>query len=323
MESVDLRANTLVFSLSANEKLAKEVCEILGLPLGEKELLHFPSKETLVRPIESVRNKDIYVIQSTCPPVNENLMELLVFVDSLKRSSCRSITTIIPYFGYARQDRKSKPREPITCKLVADLIVTAGVDRVITFDIHALQEQGFFNCQMDSLSAMPLLSYTIAKKEKKNIDNLVIVSPDHGGVIRARNIAERFNCPIAIIDKRRDNKYQPECMNIIGDIKGKDCYVVDDMIDTAGTACMAAHVLKLNGARSVKMVATHAVLSDPAHERILNSEFDDIIVTNSIPLDPKFSDCHFTVVSIAPMIAKVIYNVQNQLPLSPVYDMYK
>lgn len=320
----EISDSTLVFSLTANTDLAKSVCEMLNLHEGKRELLKFPSGEVMAKPDESVRNKDVYIIQSTCPPVNENLMELLVFIDAVKRSSCRSVTAIIPYFGYARQDRKSKPREPITCKLVADLIVTAGADRVITFDIHALQEQGFFDCQMDSLSAMPLLGYTIAQDLSGMKDpNLVIVSPDHGGVVRARTVAERFNCPIAIIDKRRDDKYKPECMNVIGDIKGKDCYIVDDMIDTAGTAVMAAKALKENGARLVKMVATHAVLSDPAHERIKNSNFDEIIVTDSIPLLPKFKDTKIRVVSIAPMIAKVIQNIQEGLPISPVYDMYK
>lgn len=240
-----IKESTLVFSLSANPELAKSVAKLLGIEVSQDEINHFPSKEVLCKPSCSVRDKDVYVIQSTCPPVNENLMELLIFADAVKRSSCRSLTCIIPYFGYARQDRKSKPREPISAKLVADLLVTAGVDRVVTFDIHALQEQGFFDCQMDSLSAMPLIGYTIANDNKGNLDNVTIVSPDHGGVVRARTVADSLNsAPIAIIDKRRNDKYQPEVMSIIGDVKGRDCYIVDDMVDTAGTAVVAAQALK-------------------------------------------------------------------------------
>ena len=253
-------------------------------------------------------------------------MELLIFADAVKRSSCRSLTCIIPYFGYARQDRKSKPREPISAKLVADLLVTAGADRVVTFDIHALQEQGFFNCQMDSLSAMPLIGYTIANENKDNLDNVTIVSPDHGGVVRARTVADSLNsAPIAIIDKRRNDKYQPEVMSIIGDVKGRDCYIVDDMVDTAGTAVVAAQALKKAGAKTVKIAATHAVLSDPAHERLLSSAFDELIFTDTIPLDKKFDDMsdRIKIVSIAPMIASVIDRIQSGLSISPVYDMYK
>ena len=253
-------------------------------------------------------------------------MELLIFADAVKRSSCRSLTCIIPYFGYARQDRKSKPREPISAKLVADLLVTAGADRVVTFDIHALQEQGFFNCQMDSLSAMPLIGYTIANENKDNLDNVTIVSPDHGGVVRARTVADSLNsAPIAIIDKRRNDKYQPEVMSIIGDVKGRDCYIVDDMVDTAGTAVVAAQALKKAGAKTVKIAATHAVLSDPAHERLLSSAFDELIFTDTIPLAKKFDDMsdRINIVSIARMIACVIDRIQSGFSISPVYAMYK
>lgn len=318
--------NTLIFSLSANKDLANKVASALGMEVSEVSLRRFPSGEIIAEPIETVRDKDVYIIQSTCPPVNENLMELLIFVDSLKRSSAREINVIIPYFGYARQDRKSKPREPISAKLVADLLVTAGVDRVVTFDIHALQEQGFFDCQMDSLSAMPLIGYTIANDNKGNLDNVTIVSPDHGGVVRARTVADSLNsAPIAIIDKRRNDKYQPEVMSIIGDVKGRDCYIVDDMVDTAGTAVVAAQALKKAGAKTVKMAATHAVLSDPAHERLLSSTFDELIFTDTIPLGKKFDDMsdRIKIVSIAPMIASVIDRIQSGLSISPVYDMYK
>lgn len=315
--------STLVFSLTANTELTKSVCDLLAIPVSPCELLHFPSGEIMARPDCSVRNKDVWVIQSTCPPVNENLMELLVFVDAVKRSSCRSLTCVIPYFGYARQDRKSKPREPITCKLVADLLTAAGVDRVVTFDIHALQEQGFFDCQMDSLSCMPLLAHTIKEELHGDYSNVCIVSPDHGGVVRARTVADKMGAPIAIIDKRRDDKYQPEAMSVIGEVKGKNCYIIDDMIDTAGTACMAAKALKENGALSVKMAVAHAVLSDPAHDRLKNSAFDELIVADTIPLGKKFDDIPFIkVVSIAPMIAGIIERIEECKPISPVYDMY-
>lgn len=321
--------STLVFSLSANPELTKSVCKILGIDVSPEEINHFPSKEVLCRPSCSVRDKDVYVIQSTCPPVNENLMELLIFLDAVKRSSCRSLTCIIPYFGYARQDRCSKPREPITAKLVADMLVTAGATRVVTFDIHALQEQGFFNCRTDSLSAMPLLAYTIRKEYEdkgENLDNITIVSPDHGGVVRARSVADSLNnAPIAIIDKRRNDKYQPEVMSIIGNVEGRDCYIIDDMIDTAGTAVVAASALKKAGAKTVKMAVTHPVLSDPAHERLKNSDFDELIFTDTIPLDPKFDDMkdRIKVVSIAEMVAMVIDMFEQGHSISPVYDLYK
>ena len=321
--SIEIAESTLIFSLNASRRLTESVCKLLGVAPSINEIHHFPSGEVMVLPCCSVRNKDVYVIQSTCPPVNENLMELLVFIDALKRSSCRSITCVVPYFGYARQDRKSRPREPITCKLVADLMVTAGCDRVITFDIHALQEQGFFDCQVDSLSCMPLLAHTIAKELKGDFKDVCIVSPDHGGVVRARTVAERMNAPIAIIDKRRNSKYAPEAMNVIGEVSGKRCYIVDDMIDTAGTAVMAAQALKNRGATSVTMVATHPVFSGPAHERLAHSAFDHMIVTDTIEIDSKFSDVNITTVSIAPMVACVIERIQHGLSISPVYDMYK
>mgnify|MGYP000860141362 FL=1 len=326
MSQSSLSETTLVFSLSANKVLTAQVCKNLGIDEAPKELKRFPSGEIMAKPDVSVRDKDVYVIQSTSTPVNENLMEVLVFLDAVKRSSCRSITCIIPYFGYARQDRKSRPREPITCKLVADLLVTAGADRVVTFDIHALQEQGFFDCQMDSLSAMPLIAHTLVQECKGDFSNLVIVSPDHGGVVRARNVADHMGAPIpiAVIDKRRNDQYQPEAMNVIGDVKGKECYIVDDMIDTAGTAVMAAKALKDNGAKSVKMAATHAVLSDPAHDRLKASVFDELLFTDTIPLPAKFADMDkIKIVSVAPMIAGVIKRIQEGQPISPVYDMYK
>ena len=314
--------NTLIFSLSANKDLANKVASTLGMEVSEVSLRRFPSGEIIAEPIETVRDKDVYIIQSTCPPVNENLMELLIFVDSLKRSSAREINVIIPYFGYARQDRKAQPRQPITSRLVADLLKVAGVDRVVIVDLHAPQIQGFFSCLVDELTAIPLLGHTIQKDLGVDTSNMVTVSPDHGGVNRARRIAEKLNTPLAIIDKRRTKSGSPEVMNIIGDVKDKDCYIIDDMIDTAGSAVAAAAALKQAGAKTVKIAATHAVLSDPAFERLSHSDFDQILVTDSIPLPSKFNSLNVKVVSLAPMLAAVIKRIQNGEPLSVVYEMY-
>ena len=314
--------NTLIFSLSANKDLANKVASALGMEVSEVSLRRFPSGEIIAEPIETVRDKDVYIIQSTCPPVNENLMELLIFVDSLKRSSAREINVIIPYFGYARQDRKAQPRQPITSRLVADLLKVAGVDRVVIVDLHAPQIQGFFSCLVDELTAIPLLGHTIQKDLGVDTSNMVTVSPDHGGVNRARRIAEKLNTPLAIIDKRRTKSGSPEVMNIIGDVKDKDCYIIDDMIDTAGSAVAAAAALKQAGAKTVKIAATHAVLSDQAFERLSHSDFDQILVTDSIPLQSKFNSLNVKVVSLAPMLAAVIKRIQNGEPLSVVYEMY-
>jgi len=314
--------NTLIFSLSANKDLANKVASALGMEVSEVSLRRFPSGEIIAEPIETVRDKDVYIIQSTCPPVNENLMELLIFVDSLKRSSAREINVIIPYFGYARQDRKAQPRQPITSRLVADLLKVAGVDRVVIVDLHAPQIQGFFSCLVDELTAIPLLGHTIQKDLGVDTSNMVTISPDHGGVNRARRIAEKLNTPLAIIDKRRTKSGSPEVMNIIGDVKDKDCYIIDDMIDTAGSAVAAAAALKQAGAKTVKIAATHAVLSDPAFERLSHSDFDQILVTDSIPLPSKFNSLNVKVVSLAPMLAAVIKRIQNGEPLSVVYEMY-
>lgn len=314
--------NTLIFSLSANKDLANKVASALGMEVSEVSLRRFPSGEIIAEPIETVRDKDVYIIQSTCPPVNENLMELLIFVDSLKRSSAREINVIIPYFGYARQDRKAQPRQPITSRLVADLLKVAGVDRVVIVDLHAPQIQGFFSCLVDELTAIPLLGHIIQKDLGVDTSNMVTVSPDHGGVNRARRIAEKLNTPLAIIDKRRTKSGSPEVMNIIGDVKDKDCYIIDDMIDTAGSAVAAAAALKQAGAKTVKIAATHAVLSDPAFERLSHSDFDQILVTDSIPLQSKFNSLNVKVVSLAPMLAAVIKRIQNGEPLSVVYEMY-
>ena len=310
---------TMIFSLSANKKLAEDIANELDMKVSEAHVTHFADGEILCEPVESVREKDVYIVQSTYTPVTENLFEILVFVDACKRASSRKINVIIPYFGYARQDRKSKPRQPITSRLVADLLKTAGVDRVISVDLHAPQIQGFFSCLIDELTAIPLLA---THYEKDNNSNLVVVSPDHGGVNRARRVAERINAPLAIIDKRRTGPNVAEVMNIVGDVQGKDCLMVDDMIDTAGSARAGALALKANGAKSVKICCSHGLFSGPAAERLLDGVFDEIVCTDSIPLPERMKSDKVKVVSLAPMISKVIENIENGVPVSNVYNIY-
>lgn len=314
--------NAILFSLSANQVLASSIAEKLGMPLGERSIRHFPSGEVIVEPVETVRGKDVFIIQSTCPPVNENLMETLVFIDALRRSSAREINLIIPYFGYARQDRKAKPRQPITAALVAHLLTTAGVDRVVTVNLHAAQIQGFFSCLVDDLTAVPLLGRALFQ-EDNDTSNVVVVSPDHGGVARARLLAEQLDTPLAIIDKRRNSRLEPEAMNIIGEVKGKDCIMIDDMIDTGKSAVIGANALLSAGAKSVKIAAIHAVFSDPCYDLISKGPFDEIIVTDSIPLDERFSKLPFVkVVSLANMLAECIDRIVTNEPLSAVYAAY-
>lgn len=310
---------TVIYSLSANKELTKEVAKILGVEVSPCNVNHFADGEVLCEPIETVREKDVYIIQSTCNPVTENLMEILVFVDALKRASAKKINVVIPYFGYARQDRKAKPRQPITSKLVANLLYTAGVHRVITVELHAAQIQGFFDCLVDELTAIPLLAQHF---KKKVTENTVIVSPDHGGVNRARKFAERLNLPIAIIDKRRIGANVAEVMNIVGDVNGKDCLMVDDMIDTAGSCSAGAKLLKAKGAKTVSITCTHGVFSGPAAERLLDGTFDEIVCTDSIPLPEKMRHQKVTVLSLAPMIAHVIENIENGEAVSLIYDVY-
>lgn len=314
--------NAVVFSLSANQELAKSIADRLEINLGQRSVKRFPSGEILCEPIESVRGKDVFIIQSTCPPVNENLMEVLIFVDALKRASAREINLVVPYFGYARQDRKAKPRQPITACLVANILTTAGVDRVITVNLHASQIQGFFSCLVDDLTAVPLLGHAIMAS-RKSLKDIVVVSPDHGGVNRARILAEMFNCSLAIIDKRRKSNLEPEVMNIIGDVQGKECYMIDDMIDTGRSAIIGCRALKEAGASKVNFVAVHAVLSDPAYELISANDFDQFIVTDSIPLSERFKDLGtIKVISLAPMLAEIIRRIEENKPLSVVYETY-
>lgn len=306
-----------VFTCNANPKLAMEIAEHIGVPLGNAQAVQFSDGECQIKLNESVRGCDVFVIQPTSAPVNEHLMELLVMVDALKRASAKSINVVIPYYGYARQDRKARARDPITAKLVANLIETAGAQRVITMDLHATQIQGFFDIPVDHLLGVPILAKHFAEK---GLEDIVVVSPDHGGVTRARKLAERLEAPIAIIDKRRPEPNVAEVMNIVGNIEGKTAIIIDDIIDTAGTITLAANALVEAGAREVYACCTHPVLSGPAIERITNSKIKELIVTNSIPLGEEKLTDKITVLSVAPIIGEAIIRVHEELSVSKLFD---
>lgn len=306
-----------IFSGSSNLPLAREICGHLAVPLGNANVRTFSDGEIMVEIGENVRGRDVFVIQSTCYPANHNLMELLVMADALKRASAARITAVIPYFGYARQDRKVAPRTPITSKLVADLIATAGVGRVLTVDLHAGQIQGFFNIPVDHLYAAPVLLEDI----KKHIPGrVVVVSPDAGGTERARAFAKRLNAGLAIIDKRRSAPNVSEVMHIIGDVKGQTCVIVDDMIDTAGTLCNAAQALKEHGAEEVFAYATHPVLSGPALERIADSPLKEVVVANTIPAGDKLERCaKLRSLSVAELLAEAIRRIYGDESVSSLF----
>lgn len=308
-----------VFSLSSSKKLAQDIASILGTKVGDCKVHHFADGEILCEIGESVRGKDVFIVQSTSNPVTENLMEILVLTDALKRASAREITAVIPYFGYARQDRKAKPRQPITSKLVADLLTTAGVNRVVTVDLHAAQIQGFFDIPVDEMQALPLL---IKYFRKKKVQDLCVVSPDHGGATRARKMSEAFDCPIAIIDKRRPKPNVAEVMGIIGNVEGKNCILIDDMIDTAGTITAGVDMLKQKGAKDVYIACTHGVLSGPAIERLSTCAAKEVVITNTIeiPQEKKFDK--IVSVSVAGLLAHTIENIENDLPVSDVFTQY-
>lgn len=308
-----------VFSLSSSKKLAQDIASILGTKVGDCKVHHFADGEILCEIGESVRGKDVFIVQSTSNPVTENLMEILVLTDALKRASAREITAVIPYFGYARQDRKAKPRQPITSKLVANLLTTAGVNRVVTVDLHAAQIQGFFDIPVDEMQALPLL---IKYFRKKKVQDLCVVSPDHGGATRARKMSEAFDCPIAIIDKRRPKPNVAEVMGIIGNVEGKNCILIDDMIDTAGTITAGVDMLKQKGAKDVYIACTHGVLSGPAIERLSTCAAKEVVITNTIeiPQEKKFDK--LVSVSVAGLLAHTIENIENDLPVSDVFTQY-
>jgi ribose-phosphate pyrophosphokinase len=310
-----------VFSGSSNPKLAEEIASFLGKNLGELNISRFSDGEINIEINESVRGHDVYIIQSTCFPTNETVMELLLFLDAAKRASAQRITAVVPYYGYSRQDRKSSPRTPISAKLMADLITTAGANRVLAVDLHAAQIQGFFNIQVDNLSAKLLIAENI---KEKNIKNLCIVSPDIGGIRRARDLSKMLNAELAVVDKQRSEPNKSEVMNIIGKVKGKNCVLVDDIIDTAGTMCAAAQELKNKGALSVIAYATHPVLSGKAVEKINNSVIKEVIVSDSIPLNGKAKKCKkIKVFSIAELLSKAIQNIHTSQSVSQLFEMDK
>ena len=304
-----------VFTGNANKKLAEDVCSYLGIPLGDVFVGRFSDGEVNVQFKESVRGDDVFIIQPTCPPVNENLMELLVMIDACKRASAGRITAVIPYFGYARQDRKVQPRVPISARLVADLITAAGASRVLTVDLHAGQIQGFFNIPVDNLAAIPIfLDYV---QRNLGSDGFVVVSPDAGGVERARLFAKKMGWPLAIIDKRRDQPNVAEVMHVIGDVEGKKAFILDDMIDTAGTLVKSAKALLEAGATEVYAAATHPVFSGPAHERIEGSEIKEVIVTDTIPLRREFTKVK--VLSIANLLGEAIRRIHHEESVSSLF----
>ena len=306
-----------LFTGNAHPELAKEIADAMGISLGRSNVNKFSDGEVSVNLWESVRGADVYLIQPTCNPVNDNLMELLIMIDAVKRASAGRINAVIPYYGYARQDRKAKARDPISAKLVANLIQAAGADRVITMDLHANQIQGYFDIPVDHLVGMPLLADYF---RQKNLDNLCVVSPDHGSVARARSMAERLDCPIAIIDKRRPEPNKSEIMNIIGDIKDKNCIIIDDMIDTAGTITNAANAIKELGARDVFAGATHAVLSGPAIERLDKSAISELVLLNTHPLPEEKKLDKMSFISVAPLFAEAITRVYTNGSVSALFD---
>lgn len=307
-----------LFTGNAHKDLAKEIAGYLDMPVGDATVMKFSDGEIMVQINENVRGSDVFVIQPTCMPVNRHIMELLLMVDALKRASARRITAVIPYYGYARQDRKVQPRVPISAKLVADLITAAGINRVLTMDLHAAQIQGFFDIPVDNLYASPvLLDYV---RNRYNFENLIIVSPDAGGVERARAFAKKLQCSMAIIDKRREVANVSQIMNVIGDVTGRDTIILDDMVDTGGTTIQAAEALKVKGAERVVAACTHAVLSDNAVTKVNSSVLEELIVTNTLPLDSKKEQCKkLTVLSIASLIGEAIRRIHEESSISSLF----
>ncbi len=310
-----------IFTANSNPRVAEEIAKNLGLPLGESEVVTFSDGEISVSIKESVRGSDVFVVQSLSSPVNDNLMELLIMIDAFKRASAGRITAVIPYLGYARQDRKAKARDPISAKLVADLITVAGADRVLSMDLHCPQIQGFFNIPVDHLLGVPLLAPYFVEKFKDVKDDCMVVSPDLGSVTRARNFAQRFDAPLAIVDKRRQKANVCEVMNIIGNVENKKVILVDDMIDTAGTLCNAARaIIEIGGASEVYACATHGVLSGPAIERIEKSPIKELVLLDTIALPPEKQLDKITILPVAPVFAQAIQRIYADKPVSPLFN---
>ena len=310
-----------IFTCNSNRPVAEQIANILELPVGKSEVTHFSDGEVAVSLHESVRGSECFIVQSTSTPVNDNIMELLIMIDAMKRASAARITAVVPYFGYARQDRKAKARDPISAKLVADLITTAGADRVLTMDLHAAQIQGFFNIPVDHLVGAPILANYFKEKINGKPEEYVVVSPDLGSVTRARNFAARLGCSIAIIDKRRPRPNECEVMSIIGEVKGKKVILVDDMIDTAGTLCNAAQaVIERGGATEVYAGATHAVLSGPAIQRIKDSVMKEVVLLDTINLPEEKKLDKFTTLPVAPVFAEAIERIYEDKPVSSIFN---
>lgn len=309
-----------IFACNSHPALAKAIAEQLGIGVGDSEVSMFSDGEISVNTYETVRGSDVFIVQSTCNPVNDHLMELLIMIDAFKRASAGRITAVIPYFGYARQDRKSKARDPISAKLVADLITVSGADRVLTMDLHAAQIQGFFNIPVDHLLGGRLLASYYKKKFEGSTDDLIVVSPDLGSVTRARTFASRLDVPIAIIDKRRPKPNVAEVMNIIGDIKDKKVILVDDMIDTAGTITHGAKALKDRGAKEVYACCTHGVLSGPAIERIEQSVINELVISDTVPLPQEKQINKIKTLSVAPIFAEAIKRIYGDVSVSEMFD---
>jgi ribose-phosphate pyrophosphokinase len=307
-----------IFTGNANLPLADEIASIMGKPLGKSTIEKFSDGEISVSLWETVRGVDTFIIQPTCNPGNDNLMELLIMIDAMKRASAGRINAVIPYYGYARQDRKAKARDPITAKLVADMLSAAGADRVVTMDLHANQIQGYFDIPVDHLLGMPIL---VKYFKKKKLENMVIVSPDHGSVVRARNMAQPFDAPIAIVDKRRHKAGESEVMNVIGNVEDKTCILVDDMIDTAGTITNAANALKDLGAKEVYCGATHGILSGPAIERIESSFIKEMVLLNTVPVPRDKQTEKIKMLSVAPLFAEAMSNIFSNESVSKLFTI--
>ena len=306
-----------IFSGRAHPALAREICAYLSIPLGELTLYNFSDGEDYCQIDENVRGADVFVVQPTCSPVNDHVMELLILLDAFRRSSASRITAVMPYFGYARQDKKDKPRVPIAAKLMADLLTAAGADRILTMDLHAAQIQGFFNIPVDHLFAAPVILDAIRKLE---LEDLVIVSPDVGGLTRARAIAKRLDAALAVIDKRRTGKNETEILNVVGDVEGKDALILDDIIDTAGTLVQAEEALRRQGARRTYAAAVHGVFSGPALERIEASKLQRLLVTNTIPVDAAMARCpRIQALSVAPLLGEAIQRIHDGASVSSLF----
>lgn len=320
-EAVKMK-DIVVFALTSSIALADEICVHLGIKRGEISVRHFQDGEIIVEPLESVRGKHVFLVQSTCSPVSETLMEVLIALDACKRASADKVTVVMPYYGYARQDRKARARQPITAKLVADLIQAAGADRVVTLDLHAPQIQGFFNIPTDDLTAVSMLGQYFRTKKFK--DEIVVVSPDHGGATRARNLADTLpGSTIAIIDKRRTKPNVAEAMNLIGDVNGKIAIIIDDIVDTGGSLLGGVDMLYRHGAKEVYCACSHGILSGNAVERVHNSAIKELVVTNSIPLnEEKRAEPKIRQISIGYMLAKTIQAIQLHTPVSEMYNMF-